>query len=107
MEDSTAIIEQGCLCNSSIFCQKGFQETEGVDTLSFSGEYKTGQNTMHLKSALRPCAKTDFPEDHQTAQSLLRMIIRGGDVSMAEESKEVFLFRTSQEFPEHLGRPER
>jgi hypothetical protein len=52
MEDLTAIIEQGRLCNSSIFCQKYFQEIEGIDTLTFGGEHKTGQDAMHLKSAL-------------------------------------------------------
>lgn len=48
----TAVIEQGRLCKSSIFCQKYFQEIEGIDNLPFEGEHKTEQDTMRLKSVL-------------------------------------------------------
>ena len=77
---SAGVVEKGCLGSGCVLGQEYFEKRHWINALKLCSHYQAGQDAMGFESALRPCAKADFPEDNHATNCLFCMIIGGWHV---------------------------
>ena len=84
--------------------EESLQELSCVNILPACGLDQTGKNAMVLHAGFRSCSKGSFPEDHEMADRLFRMIVCRRHARMPQKRKDVFLILTGKISPERFRR---
>jgi len=93
---STRIVIERSLCGGWISGEEGFEECEGMDTLSFSRLHEAGDDTVGLEPLFGSRSETHLAEDDHLAQRLLGMVVCRGHPWDAKKDEEVSLLRTDE-----------